>query len=332
MKRTTIKDNARLTGLSVSAVSRALKDHPDISATTKARVREVAEALNYVPNPNAQSLRTQSSKLIAVILPKANTFFFPELLQGISEVVAQQGYSLLFLQSDNSLLREQELVDYCLQRFTEGVLISLSVESHGVEHLDKLRRAGIPVVLLDKVVENTWYPCVTIDDEAVTFQAVKKIIDKGHRHILGLFDDARLLMSQLRSKGFQRALDTHRLPNQPAQAVMVQKEADIEARLEIGLNQFPETTALFTMSDKLMVRAYQVLNRLGYHIPEDIGLISISDGKAPYYLHPNITHMRHSGAQVGKTATTLLFELDYNETVTAPHRFVEVELVELGSV
>ena len=87
MKRSTLKDIAKLTGLSVSGVSRALKDHPDIAPETKDKVREVANALNYHPNPSAQFLHSKNSKIIAAILPEVNTFFFPEILQGISKVV-----------------------------------------------------------------------------------------------------------------------------------------------------------------------------------------------------------------------------------------------------
>ena len=332
MKRTTIKDIARLTGLSISAVSRALKDHPDISEKTKIKVKEVAKALNYIPNPSAQSLRTQSSKIIAVILPKANTFFFPELLQGISSVVSANGYSLLFLQSNNSFKKEEELINYCLHRFTEGVLISLSVETENIGHLDKLKRAGIPVVLLDKVLQNDLYPCVTIDDEAVTFQAIELLIQKGHRHILGLFDDARLRMSQLRAFGFRNAHQRYEVPFDDAQALMIKNEAEIEDLFEQLLDQFPQTTAVFAMSDKLMVQAYQVLHRHGLHIPEDVALISISDGKAPYYLHPKITHLRHSGELVGKMATNLLFEHINKVPEAAMEGKVDVELINLNSV
>ena len=85
--RSTLKDIAKLTGLSISGISRALKDHPDISHETREKVKEVAKALNYHPNPNARFLRSQRSMIIAAILPEMNSFFFPEILHGINKVV-----------------------------------------------------------------------------------------------------------------------------------------------------------------------------------------------------------------------------------------------------
>ena len=118
MKRTTLKDIAKATGLSVSGVSRALKNHPDIGERTKQKVKEVAEALNYSPNLSARSLRTRSSKIIALILPELTDFFFPKLLKGISDTVESKGYSLVFLQSNNSLEKEKELIRLLNQMFT----------------------------------------------------------------------------------------------------------------------------------------------------------------------------------------------------------------------
>ncbi|MBK8563949.1 MAG: LacI family DNA-binding transcriptional regulator [Saprospiraceae bacterium] len=332
MKRSTLKDIAKLTGLSISGVSRALKDHPDIAPETKEKVREVANALNYHPNPNAQHLQSKQSKTIAVILPEVNTFFFPELLQGISNVVEQHGYFLIFLQSDNRFSREKELIEYCIQMFVDGVLISVSAETTNLEHLLKLQEMGAAVVQIDRVLSNGTIPFLTINDSAASMKATAYLIDKGHKKMVGIFDDARLSMTLLRIEGFERALQLHQIAIEEDSILIVQDGEDVEFKLSKLLDENTSITAVFTMSDKLLVRAYHAINQLGLKIPDDIALISISDGKAPQYLFPGITHVRHSGEVVGIAAATLLFKILSGEKIPGQLHEVETTLVELDSV
>ncbi len=330
--RTTIKDIAKLTGLSISTISRALKGHPDISAATRQKVHEVADAMGYKPNLGARSLRTQSSRLIGVILPRADTFFFPEVLEGISDVVGKHGYSFIFLQSENSWQRENELLELCMQMSVEGVLISLSVETTNIDHLQKLTRRNIPVVLMDRVLNNQAFPCVNINDTEVSRSAVDFLINKGHEKILGIFDDERLEMTNLREAGFRSALHDNRIGLEEKQVVRISEGEDIDAAIAQLLDNNEDATAIFTMSDKLMVQTYHILSNYGLAIPEDMALISISDGKAPFYFYPNISHMRHSGKEVGSTAAGLLFDFIRGQSVPGRFYFVEAPLNDLGSV
>ncbi len=332
MKRSTLKDIAKLTGLSVSGVSRALKNHPDIASETKEKVKEVASALNYHPNPNAQFLQSKSSKIIAAILPEVNTFFFPEVLQGISKVVEQNGYFLIFLQSDNKLQKEKDLINYCIQMFVDGVLISVSAETTSVEHLMKLKEVDASIVLIDRIIKNPLIPYLTIDDSKASEKAVEYLCSKGHTFIVGIFDDERLAMTKLRVDGFLKGLENHNLMAVPNRVLTVSNDTDIEVQIVKLLDACPEVTAVFTMSDKLMVKAYHAIHSLGFKIPEDIALISISDGKAPHYLYPGITHIRHSGEEVGSTAATLLFRMLSGEKEVNGFHEIGTTLIELGSV
>ena len=140
-------------------------------------------------------------------------------------------------------------------------------------------------------------------------------------------------MTRHRRAGFEQAYQAHGLEVPEELILEIDDDGDsLQLQLRDFVSTHPEATALFAMSDKLMVRAYHVINQLGLDIPKEMSLLSISDGKAPYYLFPNITHMRHSGDVVGRQATDLLFS--YLEDPGQPPRFeaVDVELVELGSV
>lgn len=309
MKKTTIKDIAKYLSVSTSTVSRALSGHADLSDAMKAKVLEVAELLNYAPNLRAKYLRTNRSGLVALILPEINMFFTPSLIDGINHVVEQRDYSLIILQSDNSFQKEKELIRYCVSNSIEGVLLPLSEETKNLDHLKILLDDDKPVVLLDKAIDQSNVPSISLDETAAGYQAITYLLSRGHKNIVGVFGNPNLRMTKMRRTGFKKAFAEYNLPVGEHQIIEVENIGCFEEAFSKSLMNYPEATAFFTMSDELMVHTYHGLLKRGMRIPNDMALISISDGKAPYFLAPNITHLEHSGYQVGENAIRLLFEM-----------------------
>jgi LacI family transcriptional regulator len=330
--RITLKDIAKTVGLSMATVSRALADHPDISRETKERVREVAQALSYIPNYRARYLRAKHSRLIALIVPEMNMFFMPSMITGINRVVQQNDYSLIVFQSDNSIVQERRLVEYCTQLSADGVLLVLSSETADLQHLDILRDCGIPVVLLDKTIETIKHTTITIDDQDAGREAACYLFERGHTRCLGIFSDQRQRISTLRLKGFQRAHAETGSPLAETQILRVAMIDELEEQLDRAFAAHPDLTAIFTMTDELLVHTHHLLSRRGTRIPEDVSLMAISDGQAPTFLHPNVTHLRHSGVEVGeRTAHILIGMIEHNSDAMMDVR-IRTTLVELGSV
>jgi LacI family transcriptional regulator len=330
--RVTLKDIAKSLGLSMATVSRALADHPDISGDTKARVREVAQALSYIPNYRARYLRAKHSRLIALIVPEMNMFFVPSMITGINRVVQANDYSLIVFQSDNSVVQERRLVEYCTHLSADGVLLVLSSETSDVQHLDLLHECGIPVVLLDRTIETPKYTTITIDDEEAGREAANYLIAHGHTKSLGIFGDQRQRISACRLKGFQRAHGEHQLPLSDSQILRITILSELEDQLDRAFAAHPDLTAIFTMTDELLVYTHHLLVRRGVRIPEDVSLLAISDGQAPAFLHPNVTHLRHSGVEVGeRTAHILIGMIEHNSDAMMDVR-IRTTFVELGSV
>ena len=331
-KRVTLRDIARSVGLSMATVSRALADHPDISGDTKQRVRDVAQAMSYIPNYRARYMRAKHSRLIALIIPEMNTFFVPSMISGINHVVQQNDYSLIVFQSDNSIVQERRLLEYCTHLSADGVLLVLSSETADLQHVEVLKDCGIPVVLLDRTMETTKYTTITIDDQEVGREAASYLISHGHTRCLGVFSDPRQRISALRLRGFRRAHNEHGIPLVDTQIVRVPVITDLAASLGRALEAHPDTTAIFTMTDELLVHTHHLLSQRGLRIPEDISLFGISDGQAPLFLHPNVTHLRHSGTEVGeRTAHILIGMIEHNSDAMMDVR-IRTTLVELGSV
>lgn len=333
MKRITIKDLAKMLNLSTSTVSRALSDHPDISDATKKRVKDTADQFNYTTNLHARFFRSQHSGLIALILPEVNMFFTPNLIKGINKTTAFSKYSLITFLSNDTYKKEEEMVRQCLSWAVEGVLISLSKETDNLKHLDLLTKSNIKCVLLDKVLDNDIFPSVTIDSIDASYKAVSHLIKNGHRHILGVFGNPNFSISQERIKGYKKAMEENNIPILNENIIAVDNSDNLDFILPTILNYNKNITAIFTMSDELLVKSIYHINMIGLNIPKDLSIVSISDGVYPYLTHPQITHIKDSGNKMGRTACKLLLN-----TIEDPNKYdksgilVSTKLIELNSV
>jgi len=160
----TIKDIARELGISPSTVSRALKDHPDISPETKKAVNELADKLNYQPNIVALSLRQSKTNTIVVIIPELVYFFFSTVISGIEDVAYSAGYNVIITQSNESLQREKTDIKALFNSRVDGMLISVSRETNTFEHIDSILAKGVPMVFFDRVYDNANSSKIIVDD------------------------------------------------------------------------------------------------------------------------------------------------------------------------
>lgn len=332
MNKLTIKDIAKLLRVSTSTVSRALSDHPDISEETRMRVKEVAHELNYKKNLYASFFRKNKSGLIALILPEINMFYTPKMVKSINNLIAPSNYSLIISLTNDQVEKEEEIIEKCIKWSVEGVILCLSKETQNLDFALRLKKADIPCVLIDKTIDNNIFPTVTIDNIETSYEATLHLIEKGHHQILGVFGSLNYTISKERVSGFLKALDKKRLKKSENKILSVEKSEELESRLPEMLMQ-NHFTALYTMSDELLAKCVYIIQKMGLNIPNDISIISISDGIYPYLVHPNITHMKDSGNKLGKLAAKTLVELIQNPKLKLDkHHIVETKLVELNSV
>jgi DNA-binding LacI/PurR family transcriptional regulator len=331
MNRPTITDIARLLQLNISTVSRALNDHPDVSAETKNRVLELAQELGYTPNHLAVSLRKRHSGLIALLVSEMNMFFNPSVFRAIEEEIHANGYNLIILQANNTLSRETQNVQICRQLAVEGVLVSLSPEAQNLDHFRPLFDQKVPVVLFDRVLPQNHSCSVTVDDQEIARQAIQHLLDKGHRRIGGLFGDPKLSITRERLIGFRDTISRAGIAFDPRLAPYAQNSKE-GSRCTIELIEKHNITALFAMSDELMVGAVQALEEKDKKIPDQLAVIAISDGFAPEFYNPKITHIRHSGYEVGQHAAQLLLDVIRGVIKKPMQEKLVCQLIELGSV
>jgi LacI family transcriptional regulator len=332
MSRITIKDIARLLGINVSTVSRALTNHPNVNADTRQRVIELANEMGYMPNTLAVNLRRRHSGLVALLISEINMFFVPSVIRAIEEQMRLNGYRLLILQSKDSYEAEAENLKICRQLAVEGILVSLSAETQELKHFDAIFEEGIPVVFFDKVPAGD-YNSVRIDDAKTACNATDYLVQQGHKHICGLFGLPSLRITGERLKGFRKRLATSGLIADPNLELFAANSQLASTMLLQLLQQNKHATALFAMSDELLVGAVQAAEEAGLKVPYDFSIICISDGSAPNFYSPRISHLHHSGYEIGLAASKRLLDL-ITEGINQPPQQIELEchLVTLHSV
>lgn len=331
MNRITIKDIAKLLSLNPSTVSRALKDHPDVSPATKAKIKSVAQELGYQPNFQAIYFRRKSSHMVGLILPDINMFFFPSLIKAIEEETRKNGYNLIVFQSGELLTKEIQHVNACQAFGVDGLMICVSKETTNLEHLQQLIHNDVPIVLFDRVVESGILNAVLINDEEAAKQAVQHLIKKGYHSIVGVFDNVNLAITQKRYKGYKLGLKEAGIHLDERNCLFVNFFEEAFPVLRKFLKERRDIHGAFIMSDELLSAFIQVAYELKINIPEDLGVIAISDGKLPYFLFPNITHIRHSGWEIGRATAALLFSMIAGQNPPAQTINCSTSLIELGS-
>ena len=208
----TIKDIAKELGISASTVSRALKDHPDISSKTKKAVNELAKKWHYKPNAVALSLRHSKTNIIGVIIPEIVHHFFSSVISGIEKIAHEAGYNVMMFQSNESFEREAANVQALLSSRVDGVLVSMSKETKDYGHFKELRDNGIPIVFFDRICNELSSDNVIVDDFAGAFAAVEHLINTGCKRIAHLSAPQHMLLGQNRQKGYRQALLKHKVP------------------------------------------------------------------------------------------------------------------------
>ena len=331
MGRITIRDIAKLLEVSPSTVSRALKDHPDIGKKTKEKINQVAKDLGYQPNYQAIHFRQRKSRLIGLILPEMGRFFAPDMVKAIEEVTKKKGYNFIIFQSNELLEKEKECVALCQSFGVDGLLVSVSRETKTIDHFNPLIQNDIPVVLVDRVIQQVKNPTVTINDFDAAFTAISHLAKKNYQNIAGVFASENLMITKRRKTGFIAALEKYHLSYR-REFCFHANTVELAKTLFLQLLKKPEKPdAVFIMSDKLLTAIIQVIYEKGLRIPQDMAIICISNGYLPYYINPKITFIKHSGYNVGQAAANLMVDLMEQPKVEHQQLELETYLVELDS-
>lgn len=304
----TIKDIARELGISPSTVSRALKDHPDISQETKKAVNELAEKLNYQPNIVALNLRQSKTNTIGVIIPEIVHFFFSTVISGIEDVAYSAGYNVILAQSNESLEREKTDLKALFNSRVDGMLMSISRETTTFDHIESILAKGVPIVFFDRVYESAHLSKVVVDDFEGAKEATLHLIEQGCKRIAHLEGPPNLVISTQRLEGYMEALKENKMPIHKELIVPCPfgSIAEGKAATEKLLAMKNPPDAIFASNDPAAMGSMQAIKQKGLNIPNDVAIIGFSNWLFSSMMDPPLSSVDQPGFQMGQEAARLL--------------------------
>jgi len=321
----TIKDIARILNCSVSTVSRALKDHPDISKATKKAVQDLARELNYRPNEIALSLKNRKSKIIGIMVPKLVHHFFSSVIHGVENIAYDKGYQVMIYHSDESLEREIQLSQSFMSYRVDGLVVSMSKETQDASHFTKLSQLGIPIVYFDRVPDSNCNK-VVFDDYQGAYDAVSHMIDQGCKKIIHFGVASTMDIGKKRIKGFVEAMKDHDLYVDDDYIVLCDSYEKALVSTPEMLTKFPDLDGIFAVNDLTAIGAMKQLKKMGKRIPEDVRVMGFSNEISSSISTPTLSTVDQQGVVMGEAAAQLLFEnmdgIKRSQTIT-----VEADLI-----
>ena len=308
-KPATIKDIARSLNISISTVSRALRNAPDVNPETRNAVKALSEELNYHPNKLALSLKQKQTHTIGVIVPNLD-FVMATMVRGIDEVALEAGYTVMVCQSNESFGRELVNTRRLLDSLVDGFIISVSSETKSFDHLKKIQENGIPMVVFDRVTPHLTAPGVRIDNVDGGFQATEHLIEQGYKRIAILAGPSNLSISNHRLTGYLNALKKHKIKSDPDLHIYCdfnQHYAYLATQELLAMKKRPD--AIFAISDRMAIGAMQAIKEKGLVMPRDIGLVGFNNDPVMSLVTPTISSVDQPAFELGKAAAKLFIEM-----------------------
>ena len=308
----TMKEIAKKLGVSVSTISRALKDSPELHPETKRKIVEAAKEMNYQPNLLAQSLRISRSKTLGVIVPEITSHFFASCISGIQDVANTRGYNVMICQSNESLELEKANIRTLVSSQVDGLLISLSRETNQFDHLYDLYNREINFVLFDRVNEEIPVSKVTFNDVGGAYQVVKHLLEGGNRRIVYVSGPEDLYISKKRKEGYLKALNEFGIEVDPTLIFVSDLNVADNVRVAREITEMqPRPDAVFCMIDPVAVDVLTEWKTMGIKIPEDMALAGFTNNPTAAVVEPPLTTVAQPGYEMGKLAVShLLDQLD----------------------
>lgn len=307
MESVNIKKLAKILNISISTVSKALRDSHDISKETKERVIALANQLNYQPNPHASSLRKAKSKTIAVIIPEIANNYFSLAINGIESIAQEKGYHVLIYLTHESYQKEVAMMRLLHSGRVDGILISLSSTTTDYSHIEDIQQKGLPVVFFDRVCENFNTVSITTDDYESAFNATKHLIDQGCKKIAHLMISKNLSIGEKRLKGYLKALEDQHLAVDESMIINCTNEEETDFNLIEELLQEKKPDGIFAAVERYAISAYEACKQLSISIPTDVKIISFSNLQTASLLNPSLTTITQPAFEIGRQAATILF-------------------------
>jgi len=329
MKEITLKEIANTLGISITTVSKALKNYPDVSAKTRKAVIDLADQLNFTPNSFAVNLRTKESKTVGLIIPEVSHHFFSNVINGIIEQAEKNGYLVIILQSNESIELEKKQVALLINKRVDGIMMSLSNDSNDEDHIKNIMRKNIPLVQFDKIAKLIPSSKVIINDQKASMEAVQHLIDRGCKKIVHIRGPVNPQNAIDRFLGYKKTLEKNNIPYDSS-LVYTCKNVTFEEGSFFAkqmLEEHPDIDGVYAVTDLVAVGVLAHFNEVKIQIPNQIAVIGFSNWFISQIFTPKLSTVDQPSYEMGVSAFNLLLEemIANKEDLEFKPRTIELE-------
>ena len=316
-----LKELALKLNLSISTVSRALRDSPEISLNTKKRVQKKAIELNYIANPFASNLRSQKSKTIAVIIPAIANNFFSQAINGAESFAQEKGYHVLIYQTHEQLEKEISIANHLQNGRVDGIMISLTQETFDTSHLKDLMELKIPLVFFDRVAENLQAPKITTNDFESAFTGTEHLIKNGATKVAFIGISEALAINNNRLSGCLAAMQKHKIQIDKSLLIICDETKEKnKQKIKKLLSAKNRPNAILCCVEEIAIATYEICEELNIKIPKDLKVISYSNLNTSDILKSALTTITQPAYEIGREAASELFKLINNKEYFAVNK------------
>lgn len=302
---TSLKDVARLTGVSASTVSRVLSNTGYVKEDTRKKVLDAVQTLNYSPNALAQGLKTGRSNTIGLLIPSVQNMIYPDIVQGVEDTAHKKGFSVILCNTDESAEIEQTYIEALRTRRVDGFIVA-TMTSHSA-HIHGLRKKQVPLVLALRACDQS-IDAVVIDNMKAAWQGTSYLIERGHRKIALALGDTRLSLYRDRYEGYQRALGEAGVPFD--ESLVMRERGGVSSfygltRALLERGTVPD--AVFAMNDARAIIIMRALYDAGLKIPADVSVLGFDNVALSAYVEPPLSTISQPLYEIGRLSAEKLF-------------------------
>jgi LacI family transcriptional regulator, galactose operon repressor len=344
-RKITLKQIARELDVSISTVSKALKNSKEISADTIQKVQAFAKLYNYRPNNIALSLKNRKTNTIGIIIPEIVHHFFSKVIRGVELVANKRGYNVIVGLSNESFSKEVINMEMLANGSIDGFILSMSKETllqQDYHHYNETMNQGMPIVMFDRVVSDIKCDKVIVDDFNGAKNAVQKLISNQCKHIALITTKDYVSVGRLRTQGYLEALEENKITPQAELILKMDDTLDyevhleaLEAEIEQLFKAHKNIDGVFAVNELYALSAMKVARRLGLNVPDDIQVIGFTDGVLSKHSTPSLTTVSQHAQLMGERAADLLIDKIETNFDTEEEQFqtvvINTELVERES-
>lgn len=322
-KTVSLRDMAYELQVSVSTVSRALKDHPDISVDLKTRVHDLARKWNYLSANISSETKSSATKTIGVIVPNMEKSFYASIISGIESYAKKEGYFIVIANSRENYETEKECVENLLKLKVDGLIVCLTQESRDFSHFDTILNKDIPLVFFDRVCRTSEFSSVIADNSDAAKELTMHLFESGAKNIAHIAGPKKLYITKERVAGYIRGLEEHSATYKDEYLVhcdFTPESAAKAARQLLKCEPVPD--AIFCVNDTVAYVVMKEIKKHGYKIPEDISLTGFNNEFHSTIVEPTLTSMLHPTTEFGEETARLLLGQIASGQKPAPRQIV----------